>query len=135
MSWQLLYTAAKESGTSQLPLKSGSIIVTLLAILIESISTAPKGRSITVTSLAILIESISKKLEVVSRGAPSARCYCFPPPDHCLGSCFTLYRGGSHVTLTGHARAGMGWVANDVFDELAEYIKNIKQKLQHMFLM
>ena len=28
-----------------------------------------------------------------------------------------------------------GWVAEDVFDELAEYIKNIKQKLQHMFLM
>ena len=28
-----------------------------------------------------------------------------------------------------------GWVAKDVFDELAEYIKNIKQKLQHMFLM
>ena len=25
-----------------------------------------------------------------------------------------------------------GWVAKDVFDELAEYIKNIKQKLQHM---
>ena len=28
-----------------------------------------------------------------------------------------------------------GWVAKDVFVELAEYIKNIKQKLQHMFLM
>jgi hypothetical protein len=28
-----------------------------------------------------------------------------------------------------------GWMAKDVFDELAEYIKNIEQKLQHMFLM
>jgi hypothetical protein len=27
-----------------------------------------------------------------------------------------------------------GWVAEDVFDELAEYIKNIKQKLQHMYV-
>ena len=34
---QLLYTAAKESGTSQLSLKSGSITVTLLATLIESV--------------------------------------------------------------------------------------------------
>ena len=27
-----------------------------------------------------------------------------------------------------------GWVAKDMFDELAEYIKNIKQKLQHMYV-
>jgi len=26
-----------------------------------------------------------------------------------------------------------GWGAKDMFDELAEYIKNIKQKLQHMY--
>jgi len=27
-----------------------------------------------------------------------------------------------------------GWMTKDVFDELAEYIKNIKQKLQHMYI-
>jgi hypothetical protein len=27
-----------------------------------------------------------------------------------------------------------GWMAKDMFDELAEYIKNMKQKLQHMYV-